>query len=160
MSSFRGQVPLLHPDYQPGVPVFRIDDPAIPSGEIYHFSTHSGLLYEVQFGRKRDNYFGFVINFGVLNEYFENEYAMTHENEAFRIIATVIEIVRRFFVQHPLTEYFEFNGEFRESEKNRPSSVRTRLFYRTASRVVHPAYWNVEIQGNRVIVIRKQTPHG
>ena len=67
MSSFRGQVPLLHPDYQPGVPVFRIDDPAIPSGEIYHFSTHSGLLYEVQFGRKRDNYFGFVINFGVLN---------------------------------------------------------------------------------------------
>lgn len=160
MSSTSAGIPLLHPDYKPLVTVFPIDNPAIPSGEIYHFSTSSGLLYEVQFGRKRDNYFGFVINFGVLNESFENEYAMTHENEAFRIIATVIEIVRRFFHQHPLTEYFEFNGEFRETEKNNLSSVRTRLFYRTANKVVHPDYWKVEIQGNRVIVMRKQSLHG
>ncbi|MFW5781262.1 MAG: hypothetical protein ACOCXD_01705, partial [Bacteroidota bacterium] len=40
---------------------FKITPPTIDSGATYHFVAGSGLLYEVTFGRKQDNYLHHII---------------------------------------------------------------------------------------------------
>jgi hypothetical protein len=92
---------LIRDEYFPLAETYSIISPEIPSGNIYFFVTDTGLEYEVRFGRKRDNFLGNVINFGVLNEEFDNEYSLTNRGEIYRIISTVIEIVRKYHFQHP-----------------------------------------------------------
>lgn len=160
MSPIKPFPDLLSPDYKASAPLYGILDPPIPTGDIYHFHTSSGLLYEVQFGRKKDNYFSYVINLGVIDEHFENEYSMTHENEVFSVISTVIEIIHRFQVQHPLSESFEFTGEFKGKDRANGSSIRTRLFYRTACRVLNVKCWKAELLGNKVVIHLLSEHHG
>src|SRR5664279_4249977 len=101
---------LIRDDYSPVAEPYKIISPEIPSGSIYFFITDSELEYEVRFGRKKDNFLGNVVNFGVLNEEFENEYSLTNRGETYRIIATVIEIVRLYHFQHPPSNSYEFTG--------------------------------------------------
>ncbi len=86
--------PLLRGDYEPIFEPYPIKVPEIQSGDTYYFTTKSGLQYEVRFGKKRDNYLGNIINFSVLSEDFEDEYTETNRGENFRIISTMIEIIR------------------------------------------------------------------
>ena len=108
---------LIRNDYSPIAEPYAIVSPEIPTDNIYFFFTDSGLEYEVRFGRKTDNYLGNVINFGVLNDEFENEYSLTNRGEIFRIISTVIEIIRKYHFQHPTSNSYEFTGEFKAGEK-------------------------------------------
>jgi hypothetical protein len=143
---------LIRDDYFPLAEPYGIISPEIPSGNIYFFVTDSDLQYEVRFGRKKDNFLGNVINFGVLNEEFDNEYSLTNRGEIYRIIATVIEIVKMYHSQHPTSNSYEFTGEFKAGEKQE-NSIRSRLYYRYALKVLCIG-WKATLNENKVAISR------
>ena len=143
---------LIREDYSPAAKPYSIICPEIPSGNIYFFVTDSKLEYEVRFGRKKDNYLGNVINFGVLNEEFENEYSLTNKGETYKIIASVIEIVRKYHYQHPTSNSYEFTGDFKPGEKQE-NSIRSRLYFRYASRILCEG-WKALLHENKVTINR------
>ena len=147
---------LLRGDYQPAFEPFPVETPEIKSGDTYYFTTENGLRYQVRFGKKRDNYLYNIINFSVLNEEFEDEYSETNRGGIFRIISTIIEIIRIYHEQHIQSDTYEFTGEFKETRDNQPASIRSRLYFRYARRCLHKD-WEPMLEGNRVI-IRKGKP--
>ncbi len=144
-------VSLLHGDYQPIFEPFPIKVPEIQSGDTYYFTTGSGLQYQVRFGKKRDNYLGNIINFSVLSEEFENEYSETNRGEIFRIISTIIEIIRLYHENHVHSDTYEFTGEFKETRDTRTASIRSRLYFRYARRCLNKG-WEPLLEGNKVII--------
>ncbi len=147
---------LLHRDYEPVSEPYPIKVPEIPSGDTYYFTTRSGLQYQVRFGKKRDNYLGNIINFSVLSEEFEDEYSETNRGEIFRIIATIIEIIRIYHENHIHSDTYEFTGEFKETRDMQTASIRSRLYYRYSKRCLNES-WEPLLEGNKV-VIRKVKP--
>ncbi len=138
-----------------GLPVvkpYAIVMPDIPSGAVYLFRTDSGLDYEVRFGRRQNHYLEHIINFGVLNDEFEHEYVVTNRGEIYRVIATVVEIIRLYHAEHPHSISYEFTGEFKQGEKE-ASSIRSRLYLRVAGRVLR-LNWKADLVGNKVVVSR------
>jgi hypothetical protein len=150
--------PLFIQDYKPVTKIFPIRKPEIASGETYYFNTDSGLEYQVTFGKKKDNYLGNIINFSVLSEDFEDEYSETNKGEAFRIISTMIEIIRIYHENHPYSHSYEFSGEFKEGNEKMPVSIRTRLYLRTAGKVIDFKLWEIFQEGNKVTLKRRK--HG
>jgi hypothetical protein len=142
---------LISPDYKPLAKIYQIEAPEIQTGDTYYFTTDSGLKYQVRFGKKRDNYLGNIVNFSVLSEEFEDEYSETNRGEVFRIIATVIEIVRFYHSFHLHSDTYEFTGEFKDSKDKQEASIRTRLYYRYAKMILSPE-WEPHLEGNKVIV--------
>ena len=149
---------LLRKDYKPSFEPYEIMVPEIQSGDTYYFTTESGLKYQVRFGRKRDNYLGNIINFSVLSEEFEDEYSETNRGEVYRIIATVIEIVRIYHENHEHSDTYEFTGEFKDEHESQVVSIRSRLYYRYAMRILSEN-WKAELEGNKV-TIHKIHPNG
>jgi hypothetical protein len=143
---------LIREDYFPAPKPYSFICPEIPSGNIYFFLTNSCLEYEVRFGRKKDNYLGNVINFGVLNDEYENEYSLTNKGETYKIISTVIEIVKMFHFHHPTSNSYEFTGDFKPGEKQ-VNSIRSRLYYRYACKIICNG-WNVSLNDNKVTICR------
>jgi hypothetical protein len=131
---------------------YHIENPSVPTGQVFLFTTDSGLLYEVRFGRKTDNYFGHVVNFGVKSDEFENEYSTTNKGELFIIIPTVIEIICRYQHHHPRNNYYEFTGEFKESHDSQEASIRSRFYLRIAKRYINSEVWSTELHNNKVII--------
>jgi hypothetical protein len=152
-----GEHPLLRTDYKPDIPHYPVEVPNIKSGEAYYFETTSGLRYEVLFCRKRDNFLKHIVNFSVLSEEFEDEYSETNRGEQYRVIATVVEIIRLFHAQHPYSASYEFCGEFKSGNEERDTSIRTLLYFRKAGKILHP-FWEVHKKGNRVIASCKNRP--
>lgn len=146
-------IPLLRAEYKPILSPYFISPPEIPSGGTYLFETNSGLKYEVLFAKKRDNYLCNIVNFSVLNDEFEDEYSETNRGEVYRIIATVIEIIRLYHEFHGYSLSYEFSGEFKDDEVVSGASIRTRLYYRKAKEIVHPD-WNLKLHDNQVIIYR------
>ncbi len=142
---------LLREDYRPSSEPYEIEVPEIQSGDTYYFTTGSGLKYQVRFGKKRDNYLGNIINFSVLSEEFEDEYSETNRGEVYRIIATVIEIVRIYHENHEHSDTYEFTGEFKDEHESQAASIRSRLYYRYAQRILNPN-WHAELEGNKVTI--------
>lgn len=134
---------------------FPVEAPSIKSGEAYYFETNSGLRYQVLFARKKKSYLEHIVNFSVLNEEFEDEYSETNRGEVYRVIATVVEIIRLFHENHPFSVSYEFSGEFKKGNENRDSSIRTLLYFRKAQNIMHPS-WQIEKEGNKVTVHRKR----
>jgi len=141
--------PLIRNDYKPFSKVYEIKTPDIKTGDTYYFTTESGLRYQVRFGRKRDNYLGNIVNFSVLSEEFEDEYSETNRGEIYRVIATVIEIIRIYHSNHIYSDSYEFSGEYKDSEKEGPASIRTRLYFRYASKFLDQN-WKVRLEQNKV----------
>jgi hypothetical protein len=69
------KAPLVISSYHPSTLTFPIKCPDIRSGTNYYFTSGSGLVYEVSFGKKKNNYLGNIINFSVLSDEFEDEYS-------------------------------------------------------------------------------------
>ncbi len=151
-------LPLFREDFKPTVPSYDIERPNIPSGSIYYFNTGSGLKYEVLFAKKRDNYLENIINFSVLNEEFEDEYSETNRGEVYRVIATVSEIIQIYHDNHGYSHSYEFSGEFKDENKGRETSIRTLLYCRMAKKMMHDT-WDIELNGNKVVVFRKRIYH-
>lgn len=149
-------VPLLSEGYKPSFRPYDIKKPEIESGDTYYFVTESGLKYQVRFGKKKDNYLGNIINFSVLSDEFEDEYSETNRGEVYRIVATVIEIIRIYHSQHIHSDTYEFTGEFKDEHESLEASIRSRLYYRYARRILHED-WHASLEGNKV-TIRKMKP--
>jgi hypothetical protein len=146
-----GTEPLLHRDYKPIFEPYDIKVPKIRSGDTYNFTSESGLQYQVRFGKKRDNYLSNIINLSVLSEEFDDEYSETNRGEIFRIISTVIEIIRLYHENHVHSVSYEFTGEFKETRDKQPASIRSRLYYRYAIRCLNKG-WEAILEGNKVII--------
>ena len=126
---------------------YQIVPPAIPSGEVYYFTTDSGIEYEVRIGKIRDS-LARVINFNVMNdEYADNEYAATNKGELYRVVSTVIIILTMYMGHHPYIRSYEFTGEFKDENKSKETSIRT-LFFCRALRRAFPD-WSVSIDKNK-----------
>lgn len=143
--------PLLIENYTPASPPYEIEVPEIQTGDTYYFVTDSGLKYQVRFGRKRDNYLGNIINFSVLSDEFEDEYSETNRGEVYRIVSTVIEIIRIYHSNHVHSDTYEFTGEFKDEHETYAASIRSRLYYRYAKRILHPD-WKASMEGNKVTI--------
>lgn len=146
---------IISPEYLPVCNVYSITPPAIESGYVYHFSTPSGLDYEVRFAPKADDILGMVVNFTVLGDDFEQDYPVTNRGEMYCIIATVVVILMKFHFYHNFTKSYEFSGEFKDNEvrEDQKASIRTRLYVRQANRVLNNN-WKAFISGNRAILKR------
>ena len=147
----------LKENYKPSSPPYEIEVPEIQSGDTYYFITESGLKYQVRFGKKRDNYLGNIINFGVLSDEFEDEYSETNRGEVYRIVATVIEIIRIYHQNHIHSDTYEFTGEFKDEHESQDASIRSRLYYRYAQRILLPE-WEAILEGNKVTIRKIKSP--
>ncbi len=147
--------PLLKPDYKSPRDVYPVKKPNIESGATYYFQTGSGLTYQVTFGKKKNNYLGNIVNFSVISDEYEDEYSETNRGEVYHIISTMIEIVRIYHDQHRYSNSYEFSGEFKELRDEKEISIRTRLYYRVALRVIDLDHWKLNLEGNKVVITRK-----
>jgi hypothetical protein len=133
---------------------YPIITPAIPSGQVYQFTTDHEVEYEVRFGRKKNDIFHAVVVFGVLNEEYEGEeYVVTNKGDAFRVMTTISEVIRIYLKEHPNMQIIEFTGIMREDEKEEVSK-RTKLYLRFLPRVFPPSKWKANIIGNRILAKR------
>ena len=102
-------VPLFKKDYRPTTNIFEVKKPDIVSGAVYYFETDSKLVYQVTFGKKKNNYLGNIVNFSVLSEEYEDEYSETNRGEVYMIISTMIEILKSYHEAHPYSNSYEFH---------------------------------------------------
>ena len=150
------ELPLFREGYASSIVPYPIEAPEIKTGADYYFETGSGLRYQVLFARKKSSYLHNIVNFSVLSEEFEDEYSETNRGEIYRVIATVVEIIRMYHAQHATSTSYEFSGEFKGENVHRETSIRSLLYYRKAREIMHPS-WEISINGNRVVVQRKRT---
>lgn len=131
---------------------YKITPPAIKSGTVYSFTTDSGVNYEVRFGRKQDNILNATIVFGVTNEEYDGEeYSITNKGEVYKVMATIVEVVRKYKQEHPNINLFEYTGEQSDKEKAKNKNVRLALYSRYI-RMVFDNRWEVKALDNKVII--------
>lgn len=133
---------------------FQIQLPSIPSGQVYGFVTENDIEYEVRFARKKDNILHVIIAFGVLNEEFEDdEYALTNKGDIFKVMNTIVAIIKIYFSEHQHIRIFEFTGVSKEDDKNE-TSQRSKLYIRYLPKIFNDQ-WEVKKIGNKFIVTKK-----
>jgi len=131
---------------------YHIISPVIKSGTVYSFTTSSGVTYEVRFGRKQNNILNATIVFGVTNEEYDGEeYSITNKGEVYRVMATIVDVVRKYKTEHPNINLFEYTGEQSEKEKMKNRNVRLALYSRYIKGVFNQD-WTVKSDGNKVII--------
>lgn len=136
---------------------FKIIPPAIPSAGIYFFTTDSGVKYEVRFGRRKDNILHATIVFGVINDEFEGEeYVETNRGEVYRVMSTLVQVIRIFMTEHPKVMIYEFTGIAKEGEPDEGATARTNLYKRYLP-IIFPSteVWTFKFQGSNAVVTRK-----
>jgi hypothetical protein len=139
-----------------GVKPYPIKPPAIPTGSAYYFTTETGLDYEVRFGRKQDNFLNATIVFGVLNEEFEGEeYVVTNRGEMYRVMATIVEIIKIYIAQHPNVNSFEYSGEPNKDLADGEPSTRIKLYARYLDKIFNDS-WDFNIKGNKTLVTKER----
>jgi hypothetical protein len=122
---------------------------------VYSFCTDSGVIYEVRFGRKQNNILNATIVFGVTNEEYDGEeYSITNKGEVYRVMATIVEVVRQYKTEHPNINLYEYTGEQSEKEKSKNKNVRLALYNRYISKVFNEK-WEVKNVENKVIIKKK-----
>jgi len=143
-----GKNDIIHPE------TYNIRLPEIKSGSIYHFTTGSGVEYEVRLGNIQGT-LRYVINFNVQNdEYSDDEYAITNKGELYRVISTVIKIMKIYLKENPYVRGFEFSGEYKPGNEGKETSIRTRMFYRAVISVFSEE-WAFLLEGNKVTMTKR-----
>lgn len=142
---------------------FPIEFPPIKSAGVYYFNTSSGLRYEVRFGRRQDNILHSTIVFGVINEEFEGEeYVTTNRGEVYRVMNTIVMIVKDFMEQHSKVNIYEFHAIDRDDEDEHASeaeikknkikgNARLKLYKRYLPKIFEQG-WSFNFDGNNAIV--------
>jgi hypothetical protein len=146
--------------------IFPIEFPPIKSAGVYYFNTSSGLRYEVRFGRRQDNILHSTIVFGVINEEFEGEeYITTNRGEVYRVMNTIVKIVKDFMEQHSKVNIYEFHAIDRDDEEEHTSNdsdvkknkikgnARLKLYKRYLPKIFEDG-WNFNFDGNNAIVTK------
>lgn len=109
----------------------------------------------MRFGRKQNNILNTSIVFGVINEEFEGEeYSMTNKFEVYRVMATLVEIIRLYMKLHPKINCYEYTGEPTEKEMNKEGRIRLALYNRYLPAIFDES-WEVDRQNNKTIVRKK-----
>ena len=131
---------------------YRIITPAIKSGTVYSFITDSDVNYEVRFGRKQNNILNATIVFGVTNEEYDGEeYSITNKGEVYKVMATIVTVVRMYKEEHPNINLYEYTGEQSEQEKAKNRNVRLALYDRYIRKVFDESWAIVNLE-NKVII--------
>ena len=142
--------------------IFPIEFPPIKSAGVYYFDTSSGLRYEVRFGRRQDNILHATIVFGVINDEFEGEeYVTTNRGEVYRVMNTIVMIVKDFMDQHQKVNIYEFHAIDRDdedahgSEQNQKNKIkgnsRLKLYKRYLPKIFEKE-WSFNFDGNNAVV--------
>ncbi len=147
----------------PETSIFTIEFPPIKSAGVYYFNTGSGIRYEVRFGRRQDNILHSTIVFGVVNDEFEGEeYVTTNRGEVFKVMNTIVMIVKDFMEQHSKVNIYEFHAIDREDEdehiagkeKNKiKGNARLKLYKRYLPKIFENG-WNFNFEGNNAVVTK------
>jgi hypothetical protein len=138
--------------FKKNIEPYHIILPVIKSGTVYSFTTESGVNYEVRFGRKQKNILNATIVFGVTNEEYDGEeYSVTNKGEVYKVMATIVVIVRKYREEHPNINLFEYTGEQSEKEKAKNRNVRLALYDRYIKKVFDEK-WIVDNVDNKVII--------
>lgn len=133
---------------------YTIIPPAISTAGVYYFTTDSGVNYEVRFGRRQDNILHATIVFGVTNEEYEGEeYTVTNKGELYRVMTTIVEVVKIFMLEHPKMISYEFTGLAKEGESENTSSKRINLYKRYLPRIFDKE-WQFNYKENTAVVTR------
>lgn len=135
---------------------FTIIPPVIPSAGLYHFTTDSGVKYEVRFGRKQNNLLCATIVFGVINdEYDGEEYIETNKGDVFKVMNTIVKVVLLFKDQHPNIHSYEFTGEpsSNENQTNIAATKRIKMYHRYVNKIFRGS-WKCNLEGNKITVIK------
>lgn len=136
------------------IQAYKVIPPAISSGSVYLFTTDSGLEYEVRFARKKDNLLHATVAFGVLNDEFNGEeYAVTNRGEVYRVMATIVQIVKNYMAEHPNLRLVEFTGEPKSDENSSMTTQRLSLYNRYLKHIFN-SDWVYKQSGNKMIVER------
>ncbi len=130
--------------------IYPIERPSIPSGEVYHFDTDSGFKYEIRFGKVADDFRCRIVNFNIINEDFE-EYSVVNRGEIFKVLKTVIEIIKIYNNQNTHAAKYRFSGEYKENDKHLKTSKRTAVFYNFAKKNLSPE-WKISLSDNTIEV--------
>lgn len=137
------------------LPPYKITPPSIPSGLIYCFTTDYNMNYEVRFGRKEKDILSATIVFGVTNDEFEGEeYVATNKGDVYRVMSTIVEIVRTYKAKHPNIHSLEFTGEPAKNENTEEQTKRLKLYKRYIKYVFDDS-WKIVSDKNRVIISKK-----
>ncbi|MBL7891579.1 MAG: hypothetical protein JNL63_03025 [Bacteroidia bacterium] len=135
---------------------YKIISPAIVTAGVYYFTTDKGVQYEVRFGRRQDNILHATIVFGVINDEFEGEeYIVTNKGELYRVMATIVKVVKLFMEQHTKMVSYEFTGISKEGEDENRLSQRINLYKRYLPKIFDILEWRFDYsKGNTVLVNR------
>jgi hypothetical protein len=131
---------------------YKIELPVIKSGSLYKFETQSEIEYEVRFARKKNNLLHASIAFGVLNDEFEGEeYGLTNKGEAYRVMTTIVIIVKTYMEQHPNVNIYEFVGEPTAAEQDEFPAKRLNLYNRYLPQMFDKK-WQFNLHGNKMVI--------
>ncbi len=134
---------------------YSITAPAISTAGVYFFTTDSDINYEVRFGRRQDNILHATIVFGVTNDEYEGEeYTVTNKGELYRVMTTIVKVVKMFMAEHPKMVTYEFTGLAKESEPEDKLTSRINLYKRYLPRIFDKEWKFDYARGNTIIVNR------
>ncbi|MFL5763653.1 MAG: hypothetical protein ACJ77K_06895 [Bacteroidia bacterium] len=134
---------------------YKITPPAISTAGVYYFTTDSGINYEVRFGRRQDNILHATIVFGVTNDEFEGEeYTVTNKGELYRVMTTIVTVVKIFMAEHPKMITYEFTGLAKEDEPEDKLTSRINLYKRYLPRIFDKEWKFDYSRGNTIMVTR------
>ena len=134
---------------------YKIMAPAISTAGVYYFNTDSDINYEVRFGRRQDNILHATIVFGVTNDEFEGEeYTVTNKGELYRVMTTIVHVVKMFMAEHPKMVTYEFTGLAKEDEPEDKLTSRINLYKRYLPRIFDKDWKFDYSRGNTIIVSR------
>jgi hypothetical protein len=134
---------------------YKIIKPAISTAGVYYFTTDSNVNYEVRFGRRQDNILHATIVFGVTNDEYEGEeYTLTNKGEVYKVMATVVNVVKMFMAEHPKMTTYEFTGLAKSDEPEDKLTSRINLYKRYLP-VIFENDWKFDYSaGNTISIIR------
>lgn len=134
---------------------YKINYPAIKTGNIYTFQTLNGVDYEVRFARKKNNLLHATIAFGVLNDEYEGEeYVQTNKGDALKVMSTIVTIFNNYKKEHPNINTYEFVGEPTIKE-NADSPLKRLNLYRRYLPYIFDESWRLKVYGSRVVIYKK-----
>lgn len=146
--------------------IFDIEFPPIKSAGVYYFDTTSGLRYEVRFGRRQDNILHSTIVFGVINDEFDGEeYVTTNRGEVYKVMNTIVAIVKDFMEQHPKVNIYEFHAidndegdadKIKQTKNKIKGNARLKLYKRYLP-IIFENDWVFNFNGGNALVTKHKS---